>query len=143
MEITRGLSSSPRAARKTHQVTASTGTTAIDLFTITGRVLILTFTAYCTETINPENGDETIEVGGATDPNGILPQITASTLDVTEWWVAAATGGVVPMPATTLDMLTDEDIILTVAGTTGYDDGTVVYDVRYIPVTDDGALAAA
>ncbi len=132
-----------RHVRKTHQVTSSTGTTAIDLFTITGRVLIVYYTGYCTETLNPENGDETIEVGGATDPNGLLAQISASTLDISEWWVAAATGGIVQMDALALDVLTDEDIILTVAGTTGYDDGTVVYDCWYLPVTPDGLLVAA
>lgn len=130
-------------AEKTHQVTATTGTTAIPLFTVTGRVLILTFTGHCTETLTAENGDETIEVGGATNTAGLLAQISVDALDADEWFLATPVGGLIAMEATQKDMLTDEDIIVTVAGTTGYDDGTVFYEVSYVPLTSGATLVAA
>ena len=151
--ITRGQEF-PRHVRSTIAFDGTGGNGAVgtvDVFTITGRVYIARFVAYCTENLTEGGATATIELGGATDINGLLAQVTATALDNTEWWHAsgiigglASLGSQATSGATTsqIDKVTDEDIILTV-GTQSVDDGTVIFDCWYTPITDGASLVAA
>jgi hypothetical protein len=152
-KVSRYYTEPPYRARKTITFDGTAGNGAVgtvDLFSITGRVLIRQLTAYCTTDLTEGGATATIQVGGATDPNGILGQINAVDLDATEWWASSGggIGGVVTIahpssPGTntsTVEKVSDEDIILTV-GAQAVDGGVIVFDVWYEPITDDGELA--
>ncbi len=131
-----------RHVRKTLTFANSSG--AVDVFTITGRVMVSIITAYCTADLVEEGAVTSIELGGATDPDAFIVQTDPATIDANEWWAdATPVGGVKQVDALQIDALTDEDIIATITGGTDLDSGTIVFDVWYLPVTDGGLLVAA
>ena len=111
------------------------------IFAITGRVWLLGFTAFCTESLTEGGATATAEVGTATDINGLIVQTIATAIDINEWWFdATPLPGLVQMDALQIDALLSEDIILT-TGSQTISNGTIIFDAWYIPITDNGALA--
>lgn len=128
-----------RHARSTVIFASTSGT--VTVFTTTGRVLISKLTAFCTDTLVEDGAVASIELGGATDADAFIVQTDPSTIDVNEWWAdASPVGGVKQMDALQIDVMTDEDMILTITGGVDLDSGTIVFDVWYLPVTDNGKL---
>lgn len=129
-----------RHASKTITFSNSSGT--VTVFTATGRALILSLTAYCTADLVEDGAVTSIELGGATDPDAFIVQTDPATIDANEWWAdATPVGGTKQMDALQIDVMTDEDIILTITGGTDLDSGAIVFDVWYMAATDDGNLS--
>ena len=127
-------------ARTTITFSNTSGT--VTVFTITGRVNILSLTSYCTTSVIENGAVDTIELGGATDLNAFIVQTNPSLITENKWWAdATPVGGVKQMDAIQIDVMTDEDIILTIVGGTDLASGVIVFDTWYLPVTDSGLLA--
>ncbi len=139
--------------RKTVTFDGSAGSGAvgtITVFTITGRVLIHRVLAFCTAGLFG-GATATLRCGGVLDTDGLFDQVNAADLDNNEWWQQAnPLRGLVSLDgghdggqiSSQVQKMTDEDVILTV-GAAVISGGTIIFDVWYEPVTDDGALVAA
>ena len=129
-----------RHADKTITFSNTSGT--VTVFSITGRVLILSLTAFCTADLVEDGAVTGIELGGATDVNAFIVSTDPATIDANEWWAdASPVGGVKQMDALQVDVMTDEDIILTITGGTDLNSGAIVFDVFYLPLTDGASLS--
>lgn len=132
-------------------VAGTTGAIAAHiLFTITGRVFVNLFTAFCTTTLT-SGGTPAITVGSTSDLDGFIlaPTGGAPGIVTNDWWLTAVTPQLVggPTSVVTGGTLTSarfkvlaENIVLDIptATVTG---GVMVWDVWYTPITSDGALA--
>ena len=139
--------------RKTVTFTGAAGVGAagtVALFTVTGRVMVNWFTAYCT-TLLLTSGAATMVCGTPGDTDGFIAITTATDIDEDEWWTAAtpAVGAKSPLQVLTGGLVTsqgtkllNENINLTVASA-DVQSGVIVFDAFWIPITDDGALVAA
>lgn len=147
----RYYSQPPYLLRKTLQATVAVpwaqGT--VDVFTVTGRAHITRVAAFCTESLAGTTA--TIKLGAASDPDGLMDQITATDLAANDWWAAGThVIGLISIDinhsagynASQMEKLTSEDIILTVA-TADVTDGTIEFAIWWEPVSTDGMLEAA
>lgn len=151
--ITKRPATVQRRARKTLAFTGATGLgdletgNPITLFTVTGAVHIDDFTAYCTETCVSAGGGG-LSVGTASDGDGLIALIGATNIAAGDFWMggAALPSGTCGSSSTqgsstsVHSKVLAENIILTVA-TADVTDGTIVFDVWYTPITDNGALS--
>ena len=129
-----------RTARSTVTFSSTSGT--VTVFTTTGRVFITALTAFCTTDIVENGAVASIELGGATDADAFIVQTDPAAISANEWWAdATPVGGVKQMDAIQVDVMTDENVILTITGGTNLTSGVLVFDVWYVSVTDDGNLA--
>ena len=136
-----------RHVRKTVAFDGTAGNGAVgtvDVFTLTGRIWAAAWSVYCTEDLV---GAGTLAMGTAGATTALMAGLAdATTLDAGKWWDGAdeaAVADAAPMSTTnTPGKALDGDVILTV-GSTDITDGTIVIDLWYMPITDDGALAAA
>ncbi len=142
-----------KRARKAITFDGSAGNGAVGtvtVFTITGRVLIHRVLAFCTAGLFG-GATATLRCGGVLDTDGLFDQVNAADLDNNEWWQQAAPQrGLVSLDgghdggyiSSQVQKMTDEDVILTVREAV-ISGGTIIFDVWYEAVTDDGALVAA
>lgn len=143
MELTRQPAPPTLKARKTIDFTggANNGASgdAVTIFGITGRVQVLAYRAFCTDTL--VGASATISVGVTSVVDAIIAVTTATDLATNEFWVGAAPSdvGYVDLPTAMIDFLVSEDIDANVL-TQNITDGTIIFDVEYIPLTDDGLL---
>lgn len=144
---------SPIHVRKTLTFSGeSTAGSPHNLFTVTGRVYVKDFVAFCT-TLLGVTATPSISTGVAGDVDAFIASTLATDIDTNEWWGTAtpATGSYNPTSTTTGGYQTSQkdkwlsgDIILTMTGAGGsVDSGEVVFDVWYERITDNGALTAA
>lgn len=133
---------SVRHARSTVTFSNSSGT--VPVFNTTGRVFVTALSAYCTADLVEDGAVSSIELGGATDADAFIVQTDPATIGTGEWWAdASPVGGVKQIDPIQIDVLTDEDVILTITGGIDLDSGTLVFDFWYLPITDGAVLAAA
>lgn len=113
---------------------------------ITGRVWIEKLTVFCTETL--VGATATIELGHAAFSGAICGSTTATAIAANDWWA-----GTVQLPGSMNQAMSasnnqivsglwksmSQDIILTIA-TANITDGTLVIDLWFEPITDDGNL---
>ena len=129
---------------------AASGTVAAhNVFTITGRVFVDLITAFCTSTLTSGGtpaitlGTTSAVTGFLTAPTGGAPGIVAD-----DWWLTAVTPQKVGGPVSVVTggtvvssrfKVLAENIVIDVpvSAVTG---GVLVFDVFYLPLTDDGAL---
>lgn len=135
-----------RAPTKTIAFTGAAGlgqvASPVTIWTITGRVLLLHGTAFCTETVVSTGGTGTIALGSASNTGRLISALTVGvgTLAVNEWWSPANTQAGVEYEwgSTTsgngVGWGVAENIIITVA-TNAITDGTLVFDCWYLPIT--------
>ena len=141
MQIIRGQGSITRQEHSVITFSNTSGT--VDVFTITGRVFITLITGFCTADVVEDGAVASISLGGATDAQAFIVNTNPDDIDANEWWAdATPVGGTKQMDALQIDVMTDEDIILTITGGTDLNSGTIEFDVIYIPLTSDGALVA-
>lgn len=137
-----------RHVRKTITFTGGAGAGAvgtITLFTITGRVRLDRMSAFCTASLVSTGGTGTISLGVASSTGGLSSNKSADAIVANDWFtgvgVAAGISTDILYSSFTVDVyLLSESLILTV-GTANVTSGTLVFDVWYRPITDDGALA--
>ena len=138
-----------RHVRKTIAFDGTAGNGAVGsvaVFTLTGRVRVDEWIAFCTETLADAGGGTpaTLDFGvtGNTDVfTFATPLSPADGLLINQLWaydLAAAVGGIAAAPGP--DFYIAANPILTVANE-AITNGTLVIDMWYYPVTDDGALA--
>ena len=141
-KIVPGNSAREVHVRKTFQ---STGTEmdigALVAFTITGRVLVKNVTVFCTETFV---GAATVDLGvvGNTDILSPGTIANATTFVTNDWWVLSD-GTTIPGGTPNVDweqgVLISANVILSVGGA-NITDGTMIIDLWYTPITDNGRL---
>src|SRR3990167_959953 len=120
----------------------------VNVFTITGRVLVHAMTQFCTEDVVSAGGG-TLVYGVTGDTDAFIGTTTATDLVADEWWAAAApptASGVTLADSVTGGITTSQrlkaisgNIFLTV-GVADITDGTIVFDVIYTPLTDGARL---
>ena len=118
--------------------------TDVPVFDVTGRVLIIYLTAFCTDNIVEDGAVAGIVLGTVADRNVLITTINPSEIAVNEWWTGGASvTESIQMSDSQKDVLISANIILTITGGIDLDSGTIIFDVWYYPITDDGALVAA
>lgn len=151
MKLIRQLSGLYVPVRTT--VTFVAGTTGAvgqhTLFTITGRVEVKLLSAFCTTDL--AGATATISVGTVTTVDALIGLTTGTDIDLNDWWTAAAPAA---GPKNVLEVVTGgggasqgkkllhENITYDVL-TAALSAGTLVIDVLYRPISDDGLLVAA
>lgn len=110
----------------------------VTVWTITGRVLAIYVTGFCTQTLV---GAATLEFGTASVTTELIAQIAAATsLTTGDWWIGTASpAGSSQVPASALEATLATNAILTI-GSANITAGTLVLDCYYLPLTADGAL---
>ena len=85
-----------------------------------------------------------MELGHSGDTNELIEQIADATdLAAGDWWDAAnSPAGGAQVAASALDVTLSADVILTIGGT-AITDGTLIFDVWYLPATDGATLTAS
>jgi hypothetical protein len=113
----------------------------VPLFTITGNILVLRLVPRCTEDL--AGATATLALGVTGETARFIAATTATDIDNGEFWFdasPAATGEA--LPAALVDQPIDNDIVGTVA-TADITDGTLEINVFWLPLSSNGALAAA
>lgn len=141
--------SSLKRLRKTVAFSGAAGNGAVGtvvLGTITGRVFVDRLAIFCTEDL--VGAGATVSCGVVGAATLFLDAITATDLDNGEWWQDASVqaAGVHMANPTSGDQANSTrsaaigaNIIFTI-GTANITDGTVIVDIWYDPITDDGLL---
>jgi hypothetical protein len=118
--------------------------TETTLFTVTGAVLVLNITAYVTTDLTESAGTPTLSLGINNDVAIFIAATTATALDAGELWVdTAPDANVIALPAVMKDILVEENISCTVAGTNNISAGVISFSVSWTPISSDGNVAAA
>ena len=113
----------------------------VTIFTVTGRVWLLGFTAFCTDGLTEGGATATVQVGTAAVDGAIIPVVNAVDIDTNEWWMDGTPAAeLVQMDAAQVDVLVSSNIVVKVT-TQGVTGGTILFDAWFIPITDNGALA--
>lgn len=118
-----------------------------DLFTLTGRVVVVSFEAYCGTTVSVDGaGTASMQAGVENDTDLFIPTTQADTIDADEHWLdATPTANGKALAAANKDIAISQNIQgeVTTTDAQKVDGGVVVFTVWYIPSTDDGRLEAA
>lgn len=135
-----------RHVRKTITFDGGAGSGAVGtvtVFTITGRVLITRFpAAFCSTGLSEAGATATLTFGTTNGAAIFAAAINAVDIDTGEWWWAAAptTAKGTQWDETGFPVAVSGNLILTV-GAQNVTGGVLVFDLWYIPITDNGALA--
>lgn len=115
----------------------------VSLFTVTGEVLVVAVTAFCTTLLTESGATATIALGITGSTTLFIAATNAVDIDANEFWVDTApdANGVL-LPAGLQNVVITDNIINTVA-TTNVASGVIRYDVYYIPLSSNGLVAAA
>ena len=112
----------------------------VTVFTITGRVFVTRITAFCTATLVSAGGGTLAlsATGGAT----MIAATIAANIATNDIWVDASPTdvGCVVVPAALQNQIISANIILTIA-TADITGGTLIFDVWYEPITENGLLS--
>ena len=112
----------------------------VTLFTITGRVWLLGFTAFCTDGLTEAGATATIQIGTAAVDGGVIAVVNAVDIDTNEFW----TGGTPvaeldQMDTAQVDVLLSADIVAKITSQ-AVSGGTIIFDAWYKSITSNGAL---
>lgn len=119
----------------------------VDLFTITGRVLVMNQSVFTVTALEEAGVDAQINYGTASATFSFGGQTTVPTsFTAGAFWVSASGSPRFGIAETAFSQDNDypvalsESLILTITGH-GITAGVMVFDIWYTPITDDGALA--
>ena len=116
---------------------------AVPLFTITGKVIVLSISGLCTVNLTEAAPTATLALGVTGSTSLFIAATTATGIDVDEFWVSTTpTAAGIALPAACQNIVISADIIGTVAAQ-AVNAGAIDMTVWYRPITTDGALAAA
>lgn len=128
----------------TAPITFADSSGTVTVATNTGRVLITALTAHVTASVIEDGAVTSIELGGATDKDAFIVQTNPSLLVAGTWWVdATPVAAIAQINALQTDVMTDEDIILTIIGGTDLDSGAIVFDFFYLSLVAGSLLVPA
>ncbi|MDP2325093.1 MAG: hypothetical protein Q8N51_13835, partial [Gammaproteobacteria bacterium] len=116
------------------------------LFTVTGEVLIVFLTPFCTTllTLDGVPTDGTLALGVTGSPALFVAATDALAIDANEFWVDTAPDPFgVALPAALKDIIITDNIIATSAGTDNCNAGVIRFDVYWLPLSSNGSLVAA
>ena len=118
--------------------------TETDLFTVTGAVIVVAISGYVTTNLTESAGTPTLSLGVNNNVAIFIAATTATVLDAGELWVDnAPDANVVALPAALKDILVEESISCTVAGTNNISAGVIDFTVHWAPASADGNLVAS
>lgn len=119
---------------------ASAGGGNVPLFTVTGEVLVVALVPFCTESLASAGGGTlALSVTGASAL--FIAATTATNIDANMFWVdTGPDANGVALPAALKDIVITDNIVGTVA-TADITDGTIRFDVYYLPLSGDGLIS--
>lgn len=131
-----------RAANKTLAFDGTSGNGAVGtatVFALSGRVHVVAIRAFCTETL--VGASATLSLGVSSNVDAIIAVTTATNMAANDFWIDSSPAeiGYVDLPTAMIDFLCSEDIDVDVL-TQAITDGTIRFEVDYLPLTDDGIL---
>jgi glutamate dehydrogenase/leucine dehydrogenase len=137
---------SARDATKTMTYSAVAGSGnvgSVALFTVTGEVLIVAMSAFCTTLLTESGATATIALGVTGSTSLFIAATNAVEIDANEFWVdATPDANGIAVPAALKDIIITDNIINTV-GATNITAGVIRYDVIWIPLSSNGNVVAA
>ena len=134
-----------KLANKTVTFTGASGLglagTTTTLFTVTGRVLIIAMTAFCTTLLTESGATATVSVGIAGNTALIYPVTNSVNIDANEFWLDTdpTTGSDIAVPASAKDTAVASNIILS-AATTNTTAGVITFDCWWMPLSPGATL---
>lgn len=115
-----------------------------DLFIVTGAVIVVAISGYVTTNLTESAGTPTLSLGVNNDVAIFIAATTATALNAGELWVDnAPDANVIALPAALKDILIEENISCTVAGSNNISGGVIDFTVHWVPASADGQLVAA
>ena len=143
--VVRGLRPTKKA-RKTIAFDGNAGLGAVGkvtVFGITGRVHVVAIRFVCTENLVGASATISAGVGspGGAQVDAIAPVTTATDLDAGDVWIdnSPAEVGYADLPTAMIDFILTQDLDYDVL-VQNITDGTIIADVEYLPLTDNGLL---
>lgn len=140
-------SAAPTLTRKTLALTGANNLGELDaptisLFTVTGRVLVVSLAPFCTEDLVSAGGG-TLQLGVTGNTTAMIAATTATDIDSGDVWVDATPAvGAEALPSALGPVLVNANIIATVA-TADITDGTIEFDCLWLPMSAGASLVAA
>ena len=130
-------------ASKTFTGAANLGAVGVnELFTVTGRVLVVALAPFCTEDLASAGGG-TLALGVTGNTAAMIAATTATDIDSGKVWVDATPAvGAEALPSALGPVLVNANIIATVA-TADITDGTIEFDCLWLPMSAGASLVAA
>lgn len=132
-------------AQKTVAFDGSTGNGeagTVSIFTVTGEVLVALMSNYCSENL-ASAGAPTLVLGVTGDTDLFITSTTALDIDAGLFWVSdTPTANGIAVPAALKDIAITDSIVATV-GVADITDGTIRFDLYWMPLSADGKVAAA
>ena len=118
--------------------------TETDIFTVTGEVIAVVLTPYCTTLLGESAGTPTLELGVNNDTNLFVAATTATDIDANDFWFDAtpAEVGGMAIPVALKDIAITDHISCTVGGTNNISSGVIEYTVYWLPISADGNVVA-
>jgi hypothetical protein len=110
----------------------------VALATITGRVQLYQYYAYCITTLT--GASATIEAGTANNTAAMIAQTTATDIDATQFWKDATPSGDEEIATSLRWLLVAADLVLTV-GTAPITAGKFEFAWLWVPMSSDGNIA--
>jgi hypothetical protein len=140
------VAGSPAVVRKTITFAGTAGVGAVGavpLFTITGKVLVLSISGFCTVDLTEAAPTATLALGVTGSTSLFIGATTATGIDVGEFWVSTTPTAIgIALPAGLQNMLINADIIGTVAAQ-AIPTGAIEMTVWYRPISLGATLVAA
>lgn len=114
---------------------------AVPIYTCTGEVLIVALVPSCTVDLTEGGATATIALGVTGSTSLFVAATTATAIDTGEFWVdTTSRANGFAIPAALKDISITDNIIATVAAQ-AVATGAIRFDVWYMPLSADGALA--
>ena len=113
----------------------------VTIFTVTGRVLLHTITAFCTDGLSEGGATATVQLGTAAVDGALIAVVNAVDIDTNEWWTdGTPVAEIDHLLGAQIDAVISSNIVVLVS-TQAVSGGTIIFDAIYTPITDNGALA--
>ena len=134
---------------KTMTYTGATNLGAVgnaNIFNITGRVIVVALSAYCTTSLGEAApGSATISLGVTSSTALFIPATTALDIDANEFWLDTTPDAFgLALPATLKDIVifgvTSDNWITNQVATAAINAGVIVYECWWMPLSANGNL---
>lgn len=114
----------------------------VPLFTVSGEILVTKIISFCTEDLVSGGGGNLI-LGTTNTTNLFIGATTATAVDANEYWVTTTPTRSIALPAACKDILVGNENILATVGVADVTDGTIIFDLYWLPVSESASVAPA